>query len=34
MVVLREEVFMPSMKSARLNIFGMINRDNVIPWIH
>ena len=24
-----ENVFVPSMKSARLNIFGMINRDNV-----
>lgn len=24
-----EDVFVPSMKAARLNIFGMINRDNV-----
>lgn len=24
-----EDVFVPSMKSARLNIFGMINRDNI-----
>lgn len=24
-----ENVYVPSMKSARLNIFGMINRDNV-----
>jgi hypothetical protein len=24
-----ENVFVPSMKSARLNIFGMVSRDNV-----